>query len=204
MKIKLLNPAHRKRAKRYQQAYFKRQIMKKTSIITFTIMACLTGCSDSQTDRSTASCIPYFQYDKVDHYYLDIDERNVNEKFNRSDLSDKEDKLLFILVKDQPIELSDNNTIENLTEQNFIKKTIPDSKFDKLNEIFCERKHNESYSTACILIYRDILVFKKKDKVVGTAKICFDCDQSVIEGTDRNTEEFGQSGDFEKLYRLIR
>lgn len=76
-------------------------------------------------------------------------------------------------------------------------------KFKQVNETFCQRKHQESYAMTCIAVYRDILVFKKENKIIGTAKLCFSCDQNVITGTQHNTDEFGQSGDYAKLFKLL-
>ena len=72
-----------------------------------------------------------------------------------------------------------------------------------IDEIFTEKKHAEYYEFACIPIFRDVLIFKNKSKVVGIAKICFTCNNSVIVGTNANTEEFGMSGDYEKLSEIL-
>ena len=39
---------------------------------------------------------------------------------------------------------------------------------------------------------------------MGTAKICFSCNANQIKGTNANTENFGQEGDFEKLEKILR
>ena len=54
-----------------------------------------------------------------------------------------------------------------------------------------------------VAFYRDILVFKKENKTVGVAKVCFGCSQSIITGTKLNTQEFGQSGDYGRLKKLL-
>jgi len=35
------------------------------------------------------------------------------------------------------------------------------------------------------------------------AKICFDCHQKHIVGTNANTEHFGQDGDYPKLLQIL-
>ena len=67
-----------------------------------------------------------------------------------------------------------------------------------------EKSTLENIATACIHVYRDILIFKKEGKVIGTAKICFDCMSKQIKGTTANTENFGQDGDYEKLEKILR
>ncbi|MBK7042123.1 MAG: hypothetical protein IPH46_17155 [Bacteroidetes bacterium] len=93
--------------------------------------------------------------------------------------------------------------LADLEKIGYKKNAIGKGNFDKINSIFCERKHKESYATSCIAIYRDILVFKKSNKTIGVAKICFECEQNWIIGTDRNTMEFGMSGDYGKLYDIL-
>ena len=57
---------------------------------------------------------------------------------------------------------------------------------------------------ACDAFYRAILIFKKKDKVVGVSKICFDCGLNWTIGSERNVMLFGQEGDYEKLEKLLQ
>ncbi len=93
--------------------------------------------------------------------------------------------------------------LADLEKIGYKKNIIGKGNYDKINSIFCERNHKESYATSCIAIYRDILVFKKSNKTIGVAKICFECEQNWIIGTDRNTMEFGMSGDYGKLYDIL-
>ena len=58
--------------------------------------------------------------------------------------------------------------------------------------------------TACIPVFRDILIFKKNNKSIGIAKICFECEKSHIVGTNKNIENFGQCGDFSKLMNILK
>ena len=111
---------------------------------------------------------------------------------------------LGLLIQHTLNTLSDTIELHNIDEIGYVKQKIVENKFEKLNQIFCERKHKEALAMAYIAIYRDILVFKKNGRIIGTAKICFECNQDVITATSKNTNEFGQSGDYEKLYKLLR
>lgn len=153
--------------------------------------------------KSMADCKPYFQYDKVEHYYLDIDEDKIWEIEERENKTEKEKKQLQLLIQYAPDKLSDTFLLKEVEKIDFLKTVISPQKFETLDQIFCERKHKEVLALSCIAIYRDILVFKKDNKIIGTAKICFNCNQNVITGTMLNTEEFGQSGDYEKLYKVL-
>ena len=87
---------------------------------------------------------------------------------------------------------------------NFQKSEIDKSKFGEINKIFVEKTVNQIADYACIAVYRDILIFKKQNKTVGIAKICFECFKKQIIGTNANTENFGQDGDYEKLEKILK
>ncbi len=178
-------------------------------ILTVVFLIILFGCNNNsvskktETTESNLDCKPYFEFDQVEHYFLKIDEDKIWEMEEKKNRTEKENKQLELLIQHTPDKLSDTIFIKDLEKIDFVKSEIQTDKFEQLNGIFCERKHKESYAMACIAIYRDILVFKKDNKIIGTAKICFECDQSVITGTTLNTSEFGQTGDYGKLYKIL-
>lgn len=145
----------------------------------------------------------YFLFDKVDHYYINIDETTVWDILKKEKVTAKEKKRFDLLTGNTLQKLSDTIFLENIEKLDFKKTELPATKFRQIDEIFSEKKHHEAYSTTCEAVYRDILVFKKEDKIIGTAKICFGCIQSIITGTSANTDEFGQSGDYDKLFKLL-
>lgn len=148
-------------------------------------------------------CIPYFEFDKVDHYSIVIPTDNVWYIQAKENKSVNERKLLDLLEQDTPLTLSDTPILRGIEKLSFVRRLLPDSTLEDMRYIFCERKHAYAEYAPCIPIYRDILVFRKKGQIIGVAKICFECFQSSIIGTDRNTEEFGQSGDFYKLKQIL-
>lgn len=85
----------------------------------------------------------------------------------------------------------------------FQKKEINKSKFTQMNKIFVEKTFNDGINYACIPFFRDILIFKKQGKVIGIAKICFDCHQFRIIGPEANTDNFGMDDDYEKLGNIL-
>ncbi len=166
--------------------------------------ACKEARNKPHQKRTTqVDCIPYFQFDEIDHYFYDIGEEEIMNIWGKETKTQKEKKQVELLIDDTPDELKDTGILHNIEKTGFLKKEIPATKFQTIDEIFCEREHTEIEALACIAIYRDILVFKKKNRIIGTAKICFSCGQHVITGTTRITDAFGQSGDYEKLYHLL-
>jgi len=146
----------------------------------------------------------YFEYDEIEYYKNEIEEDQIGELYDNQKKSVKDSLKMEIILGETPKSISDTNFVDNLKSFGYTKSRIEPKKFNKINEIFTEKKYSESYETACIYIYRDILIFKRKSKIIGIAKICFDCDANVIVGTKSNTEEFGMSGDYEKLRKILR
>lgn len=146
----------------------------------------------------------YFEYDEIEYYKNEIEEDEIGELYDNQKKSEKDSLKMEIILGETPKSISDTNFIDKLKSFGYSKSKIEEQKFNKINEVFTEKKHSEVYATACIYIYRDILIFKKKSKIIGIAKVCFGCDASVIVGTKSNTDEFGMSGDYEKLSTILR
>lgn len=151
-------------------------------IILFFLIVSLVSCKQTQGKK-------FFNYDQIDYYY------------------DK-DKEIFSIVKDE------NNfnglpSIQNSQYGNYLIKDgykiyhVDQSKFNEVDDIFIEKEIFEPVFSKCMPIYRDVLVFKKKGKIIGIAEICFTCGQNIINGTHANTENFGQKGDYEKLEKIL-
>ncbi|MBB4805990.1 hypothetical protein HNP38_001262 [Chryseobacterium defluvii] len=117
----------------------------------------------------------FFNYDQIDYYYADE-----NEKTGR-------------LVSGKMY----------LEPAKYYKVRISESEFDGINNIFTEKTTTNNVYSKCMPVYRDILIFRKKGKPAGVAKICFTCGQNEIMGTFANTENFGQDGDYEKLRKIL-
>ena len=145
----------------------------------------------------------YFEYDEIEYYQNEIEEDQIEELYDNQKKSVKDSLKMGVILGEIPKSITDTNFIDNLKSFGYTKSKIEPKKFDKIDEIFTEKKHSESYATACINIYRDILIFKRKSKIIGIAKICFGCDANVIVGTKSNTEEFGMSGDYQKLRKIL-
>jgi hypothetical protein len=145
----------------------------------------------------------YFEYDEIEHYKSDYEESIIGELYDNQTKS-KIDYLKYeVVLGEIPKTVSDTTFLKYLDTFGYTKLKVDSKKFSKIDEVFTEKKHLEVYATACEYVYRDILVFKKKSKIIGIAKICFGCDDSVIVGTNANTEEFGMSGDYAKLKKIL-
>lgn len=146
----------------------------------------------------------FFVYDAIDYYSGDFDESIIDDLYDNQSKLELDSFKLGIILGDIPKSISDLEFINKLEKVGYKRTRIDKSKFDSIDNIFVEKSATEYMETACIYVYRDILIFKKGDKVVGTAKVCFSCMAKQIHGTTANTVYFGQEGDYVRLERILR
>ncbi len=180
------------------------------TVLVLTFLACNpTTEKKTETVESTKSTKQvigkkFFVYDAIDYYTNDIDESKTFDLFDNQSKSEIDSFKEGIILGEIPKSITDLDFIDKLAKVGYKKTTIDKSKFDRIDEIFVEKTSKENIATTCIYVYRDILIFKKDKKVVGTAKVCFSCMANQIKGTSAKTENFGQDGDYEKLGKLLR
>lgn len=159
--------------------------------------------TNETSEEERTPCDPYFEYDEVIHYFIEMKEDEFHDLVMKDRLTSKEKLLLEIIEDRVPETMKDTTVIDKLKNIGYTSQKIPTKRLSSLDRIFCERFHSELVGYKCIPIYRDILVFKKQQQTIGIAKICFECDKNHIIGTDKNTEAFGQSGDYKRLYKVL-
>lgn len=142
---------------------------------------------------------PYFKFDSVEHYSLTIDESIFINDSKNKDVID----LYEYLLGEKINELKDTNQLTELIRLGYQKSILPSSKNAELNKLFSEKGKIIPILLDCEPMYRDILVFKRKNKIIGIAKIYFQCGQSEFIGTSKKTDGFGRNGEFEKLKNLL-
>ncbi len=139
---------------------------------------------------------PFYDFDQIEYY-----------KFNLT--SDQEESLrktdsigFKILMQDFPKTVADPIFYGKLNQNYSLKKMS--SKWNTIiSEIYSEKFSGQFAYRACDAFYRDILIFKKKDKIVGVSKICFECELNWTIGSERNVDLLGQEGDYEKLKKIL-
>jgi hypothetical protein len=145
----------------------------------------------------------YFEYDELIHYYCEIGQDQLKELDLKPKKSHLDSLKKDVITNYIPKSINDTTFINELQKIGYSKTEIRKDKFDEINKIFIEKKHEEIIGYACDYIFRDILIFKRKSKTIGIAKICFGCNANQIVGTKANTEEFGMDGDYEKLREIL-
>lgn len=148
---------------------------------------------------------PYFDYDKIDFYSIDISEDSImNLLSNKKDL----DTIKYSILSKS---YATNDTIYELKYLPFYEKVgykkleLNQKCFGQLNKVFCHKTGGSPIALACIHNYRDILVFKKKNKEVAIAKICLSCMDINLNGIKvLSYEELGWEYDFDILDKVLK
>lgn len=166
--------------------------MKPWTLIVI-VLILLTSCHDK-----------YFEYDNIDYYFNDFDGDKVIDLYDNKSRSDLDSLKLGVITGKIPNSVSDLSFIDKLETIGYRKESIDKSKFKSIDEIFVEKTVFSTSAYACIYVYRDILVFKRSDQVVGIAKVCFECGAHEIVGTVSDTKNFGQNGDYDRLFKIVR
>ncbi|MEJ8844469.1 hypothetical protein WG954_18900 [Lacibacter sp. H375] len=179
-------------------------------IILFSIFsACVTSNEKPNHDATiknteTKTAKEFFEYDQIDHYFIDFNDKDLLELIEKKPLSPLDSLKNITIIGEAPQNIKDTFFVDKLKKIGYTKRTLSKVKHSEVDNIFREKQVNEIIATSCVYIYRDILIFKRNNKNVGIAKICFDCMANKIVGTNANTESFGQNGDYEKLKQLLQ
>ena len=190
-------------------------IMNTKYILPVVALFIFYGCHKNQVQDETGKEISekkkiepkygkiFFDYDQIDYYSIDIEEDKIKELDDNRNHSKADQYKYDVLIDETPTTLQDLDFLNYLTTIGFSKKEIPSAEFDRINTIFVEKNVTDGYIMGCIPFFRDILVFKKKNTIIGIAKICFTCHQYRIIGTKADTKNFGMGDDYEKLRAIL-
>jgi hypothetical protein len=177
-------------------------------IFIFALFSCHTSATKSkqniqQKQYHIIKGKKFFNYDKIDYYHSNFDSKNSLELLDSEPNSLLDSIKVAVLFGETPESINDTSCINQLTKVGYTKQNINKEKFSKIDSIFIEKTTTTNDGTNCVYIYRDILIFKKQNKIIGIAKICFSCFGNRIVGAKANKINFGQDGDYDKLKSII-
>jgi hypothetical protein len=173
--------------------------LQLTILITFVFISCQSLNESDKRENSNQ----FFDFDEIDYYHKDIMLEEWLKMATKENKSTDEIAFLKIINENYPTSTKDKQIISELDKLYPLKGKIKKEKFKEIGNIFSEKFHGDYALAACDPLYRDILVFKKKQDIVGISKICFECGLHITIGTSKNTEQLGQNGDYEKLKLLL-
>ena len=157
------------------------------------VFICLTLCFISCKKSSFFS-----NFDEIDYYRLK----------NESVLEDESIDFISkkVLFEDYPTALTDSLFIKNLNLNYNSKKMFSKLDITNFKNIFNSNTFTNQYTTACVPKFKDILILKKTNKIVGVVKICIECEMNYIVGKNEKEETISNSGGLEPidLEKLIK
>lgn len=157
-------------------------MVKKTTLIFFILL--IAACKRE----------PVFQFDSVSHYTLKGVAEVEDEKQHSSEGLAYDDNLPNASVEE--IE-------QDIDPIKWDVKLIPYGRLKDISSVYANKFYLDFTEHRCLPIYRDILVFKFKNKITGISKICFDCDIAITvnnNGVNINVDQ----DEIKKLKTIIK
>ena len=161
-------------------------------VLSIFILITIFGCSHES----------FFEFDQIEYYHNNVSMDEIGPMYKEENKTEFTERFLNVVENDYPNNV-DEQFSKMLIETGYRKTTVGKDKYAEINKIFSEQSCFSRVETSCIPIYRDVLIFKKENKTIGIAKICFECRQSHIVGTEKDRMDFGQCGGFEELKKLL-
>lgn len=168
--------------------------------IAFCVLITNINCKNKNSEKK----LELFNFDKVEHYSTENKSSIFSsiDKKHYENLNESEKKYLKILENNLPAKNRDTSFVSELQNLNFKKVTSKKSNIKKYKEIFSSEFCNEMQENACAPIYRDIYVFRNNNKIVGIAKICFECEIIDFSSEKYNWQRFGKCESLKELENM--
>jgi len=185
--------------------------MKKTIFILFiALISCKTEIKKEVIQEKTVSRVlgkKYFVFDEILHFKNNVLDDEVGDIYENRKLSSfdsiKNGIVLGYDSESTPKSIVDTSFIDNLDKFGYKKFVVTKGSFSAIDSIFAN-KEADVLAAGCVYVYRDILIFKKKSKIVGIAKICFHCNDSFIVGNKLDGAQINQFEDYQRLEKLLK
>lgn len=174
--------------------------MKKLTFLVFGFL--LIACQGKKEEPQAGAHL-FYDFDQADHYHLDISRQTYDSILRNPDKSRLDLGLMQILRENIPTSGRDTLFIPNMDILKFRKNPVAEADLEALRKIFSERKAAAGHRIACEPIFNDVIVFRKKGKFIGAAKVSFECEKSYLVGARYGTAGFGQDGEFAELKTLL-
>ena len=170
--------------------------MRKMALL-FTIILYFSSCQKESFISN---------FDSIEYYSADIE---FYSKFYNSIIQKSDTNYIKILETDLPKKLNDSLFYSELKSTKFIATKVSNSDINSFKELFNNETFTETYTTACSPDYRNILILKKSNKIVGVLKICFGCEMYYLIGEDDEKKKIEKSGgisnsELEKIFEKYK
>lgn len=146
----------------------------------------------------------FFDSDEIDHYYVNYSLEDVLDLIDRDKTSKKNKELSDIFMGNFPDSIPENDFEKTLLTHNYKKSKLTIKQQKEIENVFSSKDSLQMSGYACVAEYRDIFIFKKKEKTVGIAKICFKCGRFQIVGSKLDVSGFGLWTELDRLKSIVR
>ncbi|MCZ8169495.1 MAG: hypothetical protein ACK5RV_11840 [Flavobacterium sp.] len=175
----------------------------KRILLLVTILSFATACQQNPKAAATGN-LPFYTFDQVIHYTVPVSKSELDSIIGKSEKSRKELGLLQIVTGNIPVSTQDSLFISNMDILGFEKEIIDPKKYPAIEKLFSKREPTQPIQPTCKSGYTDILVFRNKGKFMGSVKLNFECQRHQMVGQRYNDADFGQSGEYEALKKLLK
>ena len=176
--------------------------MKRIVLALFTLLIA-TSCKKSATTEPTGD-LPFFKFDQVEHYTVPYTKAALDSIIGKEVKTRMEQGLLQIVTGNIPVSTKDTLFIKNMEILGYQKEILDPKLYPEIEHLFSKRNPSKPIQPTCQSGYTDVLVFREKGKFIGSAKISFDCQRHQMIGERYNDADFGQSGEYEALKKLLK
>lgn len=147
---------------------------------------------------------PFFDSDKIDHYYLNFSEEDFAKLTSKNPTTTKEKKFSNLYMGHYPDSIPKENFEKILLKHNYKKSNLSIKQEKDIQNVFSSKDSLMTEGYACVAEYRDVFIFKNKEKTIGIGKICFKCGRFQIIGSKLDVSGFGLWSELDKLKSIIR
>lgn len=182
--------------------------MKKFIFIVSVVL--FWSCNDSKKVNTNSEKVvkkelrPFFDSDKIDHYYLNFSDDDLMKIIRKDRNTEKELEFIALFVHHFPDSIPKENFEKILLKHNYKKSDLTIKQQKDIQNVFSEKDSSPDSYASCAAEYRDIFIFKKKEKTIGIAKICFKCGRFQIIESKLDTSRFGLWSELDRLKNIVR
>lgn len=135
---------------------------------------------------------------------MDISQDKLIDILSIKNKTKDEKELGELLASHYPDSISEPNFELKLKKLHFVKNELSEEKREKTEAVFSQKDSLRNEYSSCLPNYRDIFIFKRKDSIIGIAKVCFGCGITQFYGAKVDTDGFGLRTELDKLEKIIR
>ncbi len=87
-----------------------------------------------------------------------------------------------------------------------MKTIVPNERISTICKTVSNDINLKYHEVACIPMYRDVLIFQKKNKPKAVLKICFECGMNALSGkfeSNFNYKKTNIMSNYEPLYKIL-